>query len=93
MENSEENGAEKPVKSTPKKPHAFKGMILDGNAYIAVKDEHYFRICERCDVEGTGLCGNGTLGTKLCNAFTMHFDIPVRFRFSQQLTDAISELK
>ena len=93
MKISEKNWAEKLAKNTRKKPPAFKGMILDGRVYIAVKDRHYFRICERCDVEGTGLCGNGTLGTKLCNAFTMHFDIPVRFRFCQQLTDALACLK
>ena len=68
----------------------YKGMILDGRVYIAVKDEHYFRLCERCDVEGTGLCGKGTLGAALCNAFTMHYNIPVRFRFSQRLTDTLA---
>lgn len=76
----------------PKRAKKFKGMILDGKAYIAVKDQHYFRLCERCDVEGTGLCGNGSLGTYLCNAFSQHSDVPVRFRFSQQITDAIQNL-
>ena len=93
MKNSEKIGVEKPMKNTRKKPPAFKGMILDGKAYIAVKDLHYFQICERCDIEGTGLCGKGTLGAKLCNAFSMHFGMPVRFRFSQLITDAISNLK
>lgn len=67
-------------------------MILDGRVYIAVKDQHYFRICERCDVEGTGLCGKGTLGARICDAFTLYYDIPVRFRFSQELTDALAAL-
>ena len=35
----------------PKREKKFKGMILDGKAYIAVKDQHYFRRCERCDVK------------------------------------------
>ena len=70
----------------------FKGMILDGKAYIAVKDRHYFRICERCDVKDTGHCDKETLGAKLCNAFSTHFQIPVRFRFSRQITDALQNL-
>ena len=76
----------------PKREKKFKGMILDGKAYIAVKDQHYFRRCERCDVKDTGLCDKGTLGVYLCNAFTQYAHTPVRFRFSPQITDAIQNL-
>ena len=83
-----------PISKEHDKKRPFKGIILDGRVYRAVRAKEFFRICDNCDVGRDGLCPEGSLGAWLCNAFSYAFaGIPVRFRFSQEMTDACASLK
>ncbi|MDE6479251.1 MAG: hypothetical protein K2L45_03200 [Muribaculaceae bacterium] len=94
MKNSVKNECEKPLKNMPNEPPPFKGIILDGRVYRAVRAKEFFHLCDNCDVGKDGLCPEGSLGAWLCNAFSYAYvGIPVRFRFSQQLTEALGCLE
>ncbi len=75
-----------------KKP--FKGIILDGKVYRAMRGPAFYQLCDRCDVGKDKLCADGTLGAWLCNAFSYAYaGVPVRFRFSQTLTEALKNME
>lgn len=72
----------------------FKGIILDGKVYRAVRTKEFFRMCNGCDVGRDGLCPEGSLGAWLCNAFSYAYaGVPVRFRFSPTLTETLKNMQ
>ncbi len=77
-----------------KEKRPFKGIILDGRVYRAVVGPAFFQICDRCDIRKDELCANGTLAGWLCNAFRFAYvGVPVRFRFSPSLTEALKNIE